>query len=194
MISNNRNKKLKIGVDIDGVLGDQVTPILKKINNKYNKNLSKKDIVEWDYKIDDTNIEIEIHKALRHSEYILNMPVISDAENCMDYLFSNFYIVIASSRPKEAENNTKKWLEPKFKFHKYVNTHETGKSSLKVDILIDDNISNIKEFTESNRVGILFSQPWNQYHNAIKDKIKKQKIFFCEGWTEIIYILKRMDF
>ena len=192
MISDDNKKRLRIGVDIDGVLGDQVTPILKKINKKYNKNLSKENIVEWDYKIDDTNIEIEINEALCHSEYILNMPVINDAKKCIEYLFSNYYVVIASSRPKKTEKDTKKWLESKFKFHRYINTHGIGKSSLNVDILIDDNLSNIDGFTNNNKIGILLLQPWNKQNKIIKEKIKKNIIFCCNNWKEIMYVLEKI--
>ena len=81
------NKKLIIGVDIDGVLGDQVTPILREINKKYQTNYTKEDIIEWDYPIEDTDIETEINNALKDKEYILNMPVIDGAKIGMSYLY-----------------------------------------------------------------------------------------------------------
>jgi len=51
-----------IVVDVDGVLADQVTPVLENINEKFGSNYKKSDIVLWDQPlpIANTNIKIEV--------------------------------------------------------------------------------------------------------------------------------------
>ncbi len=193
MIFDSVKRKVRVGVDVDGVLGDQVSPLLGSINGKNMTNLSKEDIIEWDFKINDSNIEIEINKALLSGEYIQNMPEINGAKKGMNYLWENYHVIIASSRPKQTEEETLKWLSSKFNFHEYINTHKSGKKSLQVDILIDDNLTNVEEFSRKKGVGILFSQPWNQKHQTIKDLIKNQRVFCCNDWAEVISTLKILN-
>ncbi len=187
------DSKLKVGVDIDGVLGDQVSPILPKINKKFCIKLKKKDIIKWDFEFGDSNIEIEINNALLCRDFVLNMPVINGAKNGIKYLQKNFSVVIASSRPKKTEKETIYWLSNNFNIHEYINTFNKNKGSLEVDILIDDNISNIKNFSKNNRIGILFSQPWNQKRQEIKYMISKKKVFCCIDWKNVIDTLKILN-
>lgn len=181
-------------MDVDGVLGDQVSPILSKLNAKYGIKLSKEDITDWEYPIEDTKIDVEIEKALLDEEYVLEMPLIAGAKEVMSYLQQNHFVMIATSRPKETEKATLKWLSSNFKFHKYLNTHGKGKKSLKADILIDDNIENIEGFSKDHGIGLLFSQPWNKNRSSIIDLINRGKVYYCDGWTNVLNILKLLEY
>lgn len=185
--------KFRIAVDVDGVLGDQVPPILSKLNAKYGIELSKQDITDWEYAIMDTKIDVEIEEALLDEKYVLEMPVIKGAGNGMLYLWRNHFITIATSRPKETENATLRWLSSNFRFHEYRNTREKGKKSLRADILIDDNIRNIQEFSSISGIGLLFSQPWNQNRSSIKDLVDRRKVYCCYGWTSVLSIVKSLE-
>ncbi|MBZ9572549.1 hypothetical protein KJA15_04430 [Patescibacteria group bacterium] len=180
-----RNSKLKVGVDIDGVLGDQVSPVLSKIHEKYDIILEKKDIIEWDFEFGNTNIEIEINNALLCRDFVLNMPVINGAKDGIKYLQKNYSVFIASSRPKKTEKETLQWLSSEFNIYGYINTRNINKGSLEFDILIDDNLTNIENFSRNQGIGILFSQPWNQKRQTIKDLISKHKVFCCDNWKSI---------
>ena len=180
-------------MDVDGVLGDQVPHILSKLNAKYSIKLSKEDITDWEYPIMDTKIDVEIEKALLDPRYVLKMPVIEGAKEGTLYLWQNHFVMIATSRPKEAENATLKWLSSNFKFHEYCNTRGKSKKSLRADILIDDNIQNIKEFSSSGGIGLLFSQPWNENRSSIKDLVDRGKVYCCDGWTNVLSIVKLLE-
>lgn len=180
-------------MDVDGVLGDQVPPILSKLNAKYRIKLSKEDITDWEYPIVDTKIDVEIEEALLDERYVLGMPVIEGAKEGMLYLWQNHFVIIATSRPKETENATFKWLSSNFKFREYCNTRGKSKKSLRAGILIDDNIRNIKEFSSSGGIGLLFSQPWNENRPNISDLIDRGKVYRCDGWTNVLNIVKLLE-
>jgi 5'(3')-deoxyribonucleotidase len=185
--------KFKIAVDVDGVLADHVSPILHRLNSKYGTKLTKEDIIDWNYPIDDTTIDVELEKALFDKDYILKMPVIDGAKDGMLYLCQNHFVLVATSRPKEVEDLTFAWVSSNFKFHDFCNTYGKSKSCLNVDLLIDDNLQNIKDFASSAGVGLLFSQPWNQERSSIEYLIDVKKVYCCDGWEGIVNTIKKLE-
>ena len=180
----------KIAVDIDGVLADQVSLILAKLNQKYGLSLTKTDITEWDTRIADTDIKTEIENALLDPDYVLSLPVIEGSENGMRYLFENYYVTISTSRPKETEDATIKWLSSHFEYHDFCNTSGRGKDCIVSDFLIDDYIPNIEMFVKANRTGLLFSQPWNKDRTSIQNLIARSIVYSCNNWSEVIEVLE----
>ena len=65
---------MKIAVDIDGVLADQVGAVLKVIEKEYGKRYSKKDIdrAHWSFEV--VELWSEIARLLADSEYVLRVP------------------------------------------------------------------------------------------------------------------------
>jgi 5'(3')-deoxyribonucleotidase len=194
--TKNRPKKamvLKIAVDIDGVLADQVTPVLKRLNARFNLSLTNKDIMEWDQKIGNTNIKVEIENALLEKEHVLSLSVIQGAIEGMKYLYDNYYETIATSRPKETEEYTKKWVSSHFKYHVFCNTRGRSKDCVQSDVLIDDHIPNIVDFVKENGFGLLFSQPWNQKRSMIDGIMREGRIFYCEDWKDVVNTVKKLN-
>lgn len=185
--------KIRIAVDVDGVLADQVSLILSKLNKTYNIQISNEEIVEWDFPIMETRIDIEIEKALLDPKHVMNLPLIEGAKKGLSYLWQNHHVIIATSRPKETESATMKWLSSNFKFHEYINTRGKSKKTVDASILIDDNIENIKEFSENSGIGLLFSQPWNRDDCKIKELNQKGKVYCCENWQDVVKIVKEFE-
>ncbi|MCC6019601.1 MAG: hypothetical protein LM601_11250 [Candidatus Verstraetearchaeota archaeon] len=145
------SKLITVGVDIDGVLAEQVDHTLKWLKNKKGINLKvnqKEDIKKWDEEIaPGLTFDEAIEKLLREDEFFIQeMPVIIGSIKNMEEIYRKYHIVIASSRPPESERATKVWLSKHFKdkYHEYVNTHQIGKHNLGLHVLIDDNLENIK--------------------------------------------------
>jgi 5'(3')-deoxyribonucleotidase len=181
---------LKVAVDVDGVLADQVSLVLKRLNLRYGLTLRKDDITEWDYKIMDTNIKIEIEKALLERDYVLSLPVIQGSKEGMEYLFKNCHVTVATARPKKTEDATREWVSSRFKYHDFCNTTGKSKDCVNSDILIDDYIPNIKEFSKGKGIGLLFSQPWNQDRKELENLIRRNKVFCCDNWKDVIATVK----
>lgn len=185
--------RFRIAVDVDGVLADQVPPILQMLNSEYCTELTKEDITNWKYPINDTTIDVELEKALFEKNYVLNMPVIDGAKHGMLYLWRNHFVLVATSRPKEVEDVTFAWVSSNFKFHEFRNTRGKSKSCLNANILIDDNLQNIEDFSDNTGVGLLFSQPWNHERSSIKSLIDRNKVYCCDGWMGVLNIVKKLE-
>jgi 5'(3')-deoxyribonucleotidase len=184
---------LRIAVDIDGVLADQVSLILKRLNSKYGLKLKKDDITEWDQKIADTNIKIEIENALLERDYILSLPLIQGSKEGMKYLYQNHHVTVATARPKITEDTTRKWVSSHFKYHDFCNTKGKSKDCVDSDVLIDDYVPNIEEFSKNKGVGLLFSQPWNRERNRLENLIRESKVLCCDDWKDVTNAVKMLD-
>ncbi len=151
-----------VGIDVDGVLAEQVTPILDRLRAQGKaRGLTKDNITDWNFKIDDTDIAKEIEAALLDPQYVLEMPVQPGSTNVMQEMYERYHVVIATSRPVETQQATIEWVKKSFRFHEFANTRQVGKANLGLNLLIDDNIDNAKSFALGKGTAILFSQPWN---------------------------------
>ena len=154
---------ITIAVDVDGVLAEQVIPVLQRVKEKYGISLSKERITEWDYRIGGTDIKTEIELAEAEESFIKSMLPIEGCREALDILARSFYVVVATSRHPMTDSWTMEWLNASgIKHHRLVNTYAEGKSLPEVQILIDDYVGNIEEFITSgsnSRQAILFSQP-----------------------------------
>jgi 5'(3')-deoxyribonucleotidase len=184
---------MKIAVDIDAVLGDLISPILKEVNKEYLLNLHYEDITEWEFCTGSMNISKEIKKYLQNPDFVLNLPLINGAKESIKHLSIKNKIIIATSRPKETEKETIEWCNKHFSFHKFINFNGNSKKDFPADVLIDDYIKNIEEFVrfdEGNRYAIAFKQPWNQNKDGLQDLIDKNRVICCGSWEEIVKNIK----
>lgn len=184
---------MRIAVDIDGVLADQVSLILSDFNRKYGYSYSKEDIIKWDSCIGYSRIDLEIEKSLLNPEYVLSMPIVEYAYDAMSELSKNYTIIIATSRPRATEKETLKWLSINFNFNEFENTRDKGKKFLNADILIDDNLTNLQEFATNSGIGILLEQPWNKDYSEIIDLVNCHKVYCCGSWIEILNIIESIN-
>ena len=121
------------------------------------------------------------------------MPEIVGAKEAMEQLYREYHTVIVSSRPSDTQRDTLAWLKTRFKFHEVINTRETGKNIPGLDVLIDDNLENVKSFALFGGYAILFSQPWNRKHDEeVKKLIKDGKIIPCKDWNGVIEQLRKI--
>ena len=78
--------RLTIGIDVDGVLADQIAGVLPLIRERYDINLRYEDITDWRLPIANTDIAQEIVRAQENREYVLNMRVHEGAKRVLDFL------------------------------------------------------------------------------------------------------------
>lgn len=187
------SNKLTIAVDIDGVLVEQVIPVLDKIKKEMGVELNKCDITDWEYPIKDSTIKIEIERAEREETFVLQMPSIEDATESIQILSRKYNIIIATSRENSSDVWSRKWLDHHgVPYSELINTHLLGKSLPNIDLLIDDYIGNIEEFIRNgrpNRQAILFAQPWNHDIRQISDLIASGRVQIAHSWKTILAIL-----
>lgn len=180
---------MRIAVDIDGVVGDQVPHVLKRINRKLRSSYSKSDIRSWNERLAETDIETEIEEALLDEEYVLTMPVYRGARGALRVMREGgYYIILATGRPPTSHGATEKWLQKReVPYDEVVNTRETGKRVVAADILVDDNVLNVIDFAHSGRRAILFLQPWND-----RERPDDERIYRARGWQAVCSLLAQI--
>jgi 5'(3')-deoxyribonucleotidase len=179
-------------VDIDGVLADQVTPVLDSINKKFGSKYTKEDIRSWDQKLPlaHTDIKTEIENSHNNPSFVENMVPIRDAQKVLMELSKYCEITIATQRTRNADKSTKKWLKKhNIPYNKYVNTNLKGKGSAKGNILIDDYPKNVLDFIQQERTAFIFTQPWNENDQSI---IGNDRIIRVNSWNEILEEIKSL--
>lgn len=97
-------------------------------------------------------------------------------------------ILIITSRPASAVEDTKEWVDFYYKGIPLVDLHilsnNEEKSSVQADILIDDNPPNVVEWAEQGRAALLFDRPWNRKTNMIAPITGS--IYRVTGWKGVV--------
>lgn len=190
MVSRQRELKkagLVVGVDVDGVLANQIEGIVPRVRARLGIQLSYDDVTEWRLRLGDSDIAKEIGLAFGDSDYVLGMPVHSGARELIDALYRSNRITLLTARPKDAKAWTLQWLDNHgFTFDELVNVTEEKKSFYRSDVLIDDYVGNIKEYlTNTSGTAILVSQPWNtRGSEELQDWILKRRLYVVKGLQE----------
>jgi len=181
---------MRVGLDVDGVIGDQVPHLLKRVRHKYGIKKKKSDIKLWDQPMGHTNFVKEMDEAILDTDFVLTMPLIPGAREGISQLASRNSIIIVTSRPIEIEHITAKWLRSKsLYFDELINTRDVNKGNAPIDILIDDRLENVRDFALRGKLAILLSQPWNKDDLQIAELLKKGAVIRAANWKEIVHII-----
>ena len=184
---------LKIAVDIDGVLADQVSAALRKIEEKYGERYSKEEVNCAHWNFGGRDIWSEVSTLLTDPEYVKGLSVIEGSQAAIKQLDRHCMCVVTARRP-ETETATREWLGTHFPSLKDYHHARTGtKHKIPSDLLIDDFDLNIVEFVKSHpdRHGILFVQPWSLNETGIEEY--SDQVHFCSGWQSVIRAVGEID-
>lgn len=184
---------MKIAVDIDGVLADQVGAVLKVIEEEYGLKYSRSDVNRAHWTFEGREIWSEIARLLADPEYVMQVPLIEGSQNAIRQLLLHDVFVVTARRPN-AEVATKLWLSAHFPCLKQYYTAKTGtKHNIPSDVLIDDLDMNIVEFVKSdpNRHGILFMHPWSLNETDIESY--SNQVSYCPEWQSVMRAIDDID-
>ncbi|MFZ3148963.1 MAG: hypothetical protein WA137_07965 [Methanothrix sp.] len=177
---------MKIAVDIDGVLADQVSAVLLEIEKDYGQKYSKSDINRAHWSFDGIEIWTEIARLLADPEYVMRVPLIEGSQQAVKQLAEHDLLVVTARRPN-SEEATRRWLCRHFPCLKQYHHARTGtKHNIPSDVLIDDLDMNIVEFVKSDpdRRGILFQHPWSLNDTDIEDY--SDQVYYCHQWQSVV--------
>lgn len=162
--------KLRIGVDLDGVLVNLLEVWLDRYNVDFNDHLSSEDITSWD-------IRKFIKPKARNIMFdYLNDPTLYDNAGVISHQAKSilqkwkeekheiFIITSCGNRPNMIKAKLE-WLEERYPFLDKRNfVFVDNKSVAKVDIMIDDHASNLKAMMKTNpdMYPFLFQAPHNK--------------------------------
>lgn len=181
-----------VGVDIDGVLGNQVHGVLQRIKERLGIDLDYEHVVHWDLPLGDTSFVPEIADAMNDPQYILDMPVHDGAPEMLAALRERYSVKVITVRPADAMALTEQWLAKNtLPYDELVPAVEALKSRHGADALVDDYPQNLAEFLEQTAgIGILVDQPWNQDVAALTTwldgsrLIRVSKLLDIPAWLE----------
>lgn len=177
---------MKIAVDIDGVLADQVGAVLKVIEKEYGLRYLKSDVNRAHWTFSGREIWSEISRLLADPEYTLSVPLIEGSQRGIEQLADHNVFVVTARRPN-TEDATKQWLSTHFPcLTEYYYARTGMKHNIPSDVLIDDLDMNIVEFVKSDpdRCGILFVHPWSINGTDIANYSKQ--VHYCPEWKSVI--------
>lgn len=206
--SDREYRKLKIGIDVDDVCWDLVTPWLEYYKNNF---ADKNEDVPSKIEIKSYNIDNYIKSPLLwqvlkerlfwESFDPKSQPIYKKTKNMLKCLHNNplFDIYFVSSTSLLTPNEKwKKFFEcfPFVKQDKVILTPH--KELVDLDVLIDDCFDNIEKFTQynPNRYGLLYTQPWNVWYldYTTTNKLNyTSKIYRISNINDIEYILKLIN-
>ena len=190
---------MKIGIDLDDVLGESMEALIAFNNANYGTNLKIENVKEYDLlKILGVNIEEAIGKLNKFHEtsYGKNIKPLKDSLTVLTKLKENNKLYIITSRSEDTREITEKWVDNNFPniFYKIYFTAEFAEKNTKItkgmvcnklgiDLLIEDNLGYAIESIAPNRKIFLFDRPWNQ-----TDKLPAG-ITRVHSWKEICELI-----
>lgn len=183
---------LKVGFDVDGVLGDQVEGVLPRIQRRHGIELSHDEVTDWRLPIGNSSIDVEIVAAMDDPEYILRMPVHPEARGVLEKLFDENEILVLTARPSGTSEWTEQWLmNSALPYDKIFNVKEQKKSLYATDVLVDDYLGNVSEYLSNTDDGaVLVNQPWNQERPHLEDWIKEGRLHVVNGLSAALKIIE----
>jgi 5'(3')-deoxyribonucleotidase len=164
-VSDVLHERRVVGVDIDGVLGNQVHGVLERVNARLSRDFRYEHVVHWDVPFGvSTSFVPEVKAAMGDPRYVLEMPVHEGAAKLLEALRDRYVVKIITVRPVEVIPLTERWLRDNgLAYDELVFAEEALKSRHGADVLIDDYPKNLVEFLDSGSgFGLLVDQPWNQ--------------------------------
>lgn len=169
----------RIGIDIDEVLVDFISPFSKYYNSKFNTQISEEHFVSYNlsqvFKTSQEKITLEVHEFTK-SESFKKLPPLEGSIEAIEKLSEEYELFIITARSEEVSKTTLDWLKTHFK-DKFKNVHfshnpyitgpirstktEIGRK-LKIDLLIEDNLSFAIESAEAGIKVLMIDATWNQ--------------------------------
>jgi len=174
---------MKIGIDLDGVLRDIITPLCNAWMWKTGIVKTPADVLGWGI-----HLYLEIEKAAMspndfyewwfNNEHVYaSATVIPGSQNATTQLAVDHRLLLVSSQPTA----TARLCSIKFVDYHFPGKFDAiffggDKSLVYLDAMVDDGIHNLEPNVARHR--ILFDQPWNQ--NAPSD------IYRAKGWQGVL--------
>ena len=175
--------RLVVGVDVDGVLADQITGVLPRIRERHDVTLTYNDITDWCLPIKDSDVKREILRAQEERSYVMEMAAHEGARRLLKVIGKLHRVVVITARRDDAATQwTTEWLRKNdLPYDEVTASSESKKSEQRTDVLVDDFLGNIDEFLRNTTgVAVLVDQPWN------RDRLTLVEAFANEGRLFIV--------
>lgn len=152
---------MNVFFDMDGVLADTQTEVLRRYNAEYNKSYALEDIVEWDLrKVQSPGTDM--CKYFDEPGFFLGLEPMVNSQKVVEILSGmGINLFVASASPSRAVHEKALWLQMHFPVIPKENfCFITRKDVLHGDILLDDGLHNLSR--DNFKYPIVFDSPWNR--------------------------------
>lgn len=185
-----RLRRVRVGLDIDGVLCDHVAGISKWVWKEYGVRLRKQDVTSWDVGVGPTRLVEVLAEAYKDPAVVEHLPVVHGAQAGVRALRREFALTVISTRPDYAQAATLSWLRKRFGKLDTIFVRDR-KTQSRVDVLVDDYPRNVTQFAEDGRLGILLDQPWNRALEPSPHDVGL--VVRARGWEQVVTHLVRLN-
>lgn len=158
-----------IAVDVDEVVADLVTPWLAVYNDDWEDCLEKEDITGWNiHEYVDQDCGVNFYEYLTPSLYSKVLPVFGALEGIQKLRRLGHRVIFVTSYVEGVTDAKFQWLKRHGFFDDVIDAKSFfisayNKSDISADVLIDDNVDNVKVF---KGVGLIFRAPWNRNYSG----------------------------
>ncbi|MBR9675850.1 hypothetical protein GOV05_02470 [Candidatus Woesearchaeota archaeon] len=200
---------MRIAVDLDQVLADILTPLLKYYNKKYDKNEflddTKPHNITDAWKLTKQEILVVLEDFFTNSEEFRAVQVMPGALTAIKSLKNNKHeLFVLTSRPKLVMKESVKWVEKHFGDNTFKDMFFTNddfdfsnnnKSKYlkehNIKLLIDDNPSYCLEAAQAGFQTILLNN--NGKHQLVRKKQENPKILLAKNWSEVLVHIEKLN-
>jgi 5'-nucleotidase len=175
-----------IAIDVDGVVFDLVSEVLRRYNKDWDDHLAVSDITQWDVsKFAKPECGVKIYEYFEMPDaYEQALPVQNAYHGLLEIAKDGHRIVfVTTAAPGTA--GVKQHILSDYGYLKdrknYVECAD--KSLIKADVLVDDGIHNLRHFSGER---VIFDQPWNR-HESIGGAWR------AKDWEDVVKIIRAIN-
>jgi uncharacterized HAD superfamily protein len=188
---------MKIAVDLDEVLAEEIREFLKWYNLQYGTEWTFDDAMDshWPIFLGNTLEEAvdDIHRFFETESY-QNLPVVAGAQEGIAELIKDHELYVVTGRQNVVQKITYDWLDRNFpnsfKVVEFTNSYSKDGSPtltkgevcerLGCEVLIDDDTRHVESLMKHGVRLIVMNKPWNGYHRLPASVLR------ADNWGEIV--------
>lgn len=184
-----RGNNMRILIDMDDTIEQLLVAWLKRVNEKYGRNVCYEDITQWDVSAAYPGLtHDQVYNEILEDDFWQEVRPIPDAPEVMERLMQQgheLYIVTATPY----ESVVGKMEHVLFRYFPFISWNQViitaNKQLLKADVMIDDGIHNL---AGGDYIKLLVDAPYNRAYNA-----EANGMIRVHSWKEIETILAELS-
>jgi len=165
---------LRTALDFDSVLADAMIPFTDVVSKRKGIRASKSDIFSWGLEDKFGITSSEVNEILDFIWSDAKWREVPPTEDCLSWKVRRLMLYgrvdIVTVIPENLVPNSKRWLEyHRIPYQDYVRVLDgMKKSDLDYNVFIDDSGLTAEQLKGSDKIMLLYDQPWNRDVNAIR--------------------------
>lgn len=182
--------RLRIGIDIDGTLADNLQAFVEVFNERTGKNLTKDDIYDFDLSLVYGLPAEEVDQVfLDHAERVFGeVPVMKGARKALEMLnAAGIELYLVTARHPMVRELTKEWVEKhRLPYDKIVFEPNKGEACRRYGLkaFVDDNFDNAVGVVKVGSHSVLVDAPYNRHLDHHKYGIAR--LFHWGGFPNLV--------